>query len=81
MAIGIGRKYWSLYPKNLLFMNFQTLNKQRKMILIAAAIGLIAVFLPWIKMSASILGPLAPMIRGNATSGAGSCVGALIPSR
>jgi hypothetical protein len=56
MVIGIGRKYWSLYPKNLLFMNFQTLNKQRKMILIAAAIGLIAVFLPWIKMSASILG-------------------------
>ncbi|MEP6951674.1 MAG: hypothetical protein ABI863_20445 [Ginsengibacter sp.] len=29
-------------------MNFQTLNKQRKFVLIAAAIGIIAMFLPWI---------------------------------
>src|SRR5450432_319783 len=29
-------------------MNFQTMNKQRKFVLIAAAIGLISMFLPWI---------------------------------
>jgi hypothetical protein len=29
-------------------MNFQTLNKQRKFILIASVIGLVSVFLPWI---------------------------------
>lgn len=29
-------------------MNFQTINKQRKFILIAAAIGVIAMFLPWV---------------------------------
>ena len=29
-------------------MNFQTMSKQRKFILIAAAIGIIAMFLPWI---------------------------------
>lgn len=28
-------------------MNFQTMSKQRKMILIAAAVGVIAMFLPW----------------------------------
>lgn len=28
-------------------MNFQTMSKQRKMILIAAAVGAIAMFLPW----------------------------------
>jgi hypothetical protein len=28
-------------------MNFQTMNKQRKFILIAAAVGFIAMFLPW----------------------------------
>jgi len=33
-------------------MNFQTLNKQRKFILIAAAAGIIAVFLPWVTVSA-----------------------------
>jgi peptidoglycan/LPS O-acetylase OafA/YrhL len=32
-------------------MNFQTMNKQRKFILIAAGIGIIAMFLPWIKVS------------------------------
>ncbi len=32
-------------------MNFQTLNKQRKFILIAAVAGFIAMFLPWIKIS------------------------------
>ncbi|HEY4149224.1 MAG TPA: hypothetical protein VGM41_09855, partial [Chitinophagaceae bacterium] len=37
-------------------MNFQTLNKQRKFILIAALAGIIAVFLPWVTISAGFLG-------------------------
>ncbi|MGG9962036.1 hypothetical protein [Ferruginibacter sp. SUN106] len=32
-------------------MNFQTMNKQRKFILIAAAVGIIGMFLPWVKIS------------------------------
>lgn len=32
-------------------MNFQTMNKQRKFVLIAAAIGVIAMFLPWFRIS------------------------------
>ena len=32
-------------------MNFQTMNKQRKFVLIAAAIGVISMFLPWISIS------------------------------
>ena len=36
----------------LCFMNFQTMSKQRKYILIAAAVGLISVFLPWITVGA-----------------------------
>jgi len=32
-------------------MNFQTMNKQRKFILIAAAVGLISIFLPWVTVS------------------------------
>ncbi len=35
-------------------MNFQTMSKQRKFVLIAAAIGVVSMFLPWI--SVSILG-------------------------
>ena len=31
-------------------MNFQTMNKQRKFILIAAAVGILGMFLPWIKV-------------------------------
>jgi uncharacterized membrane protein len=31
-------------------MNFQTMNKQRKFILIAAAVGVIAMFLPWVRI-------------------------------
>ena len=31
-------------------MNFQTMNKQRKFVLIAAAVGIISVFLPWISI-------------------------------
>lgn len=29
-------------------MNFQTMNKQRKFVLIAAAVGIISMFLPWV---------------------------------
>ncbi len=32
-------------------MNFQTMNKQRKFVLIAAAAGVISMFLPWISFS------------------------------
>lgn len=32
-------------------MNFQTMNQQRKYILIAAAVGVIAMFLPWVEVS------------------------------
>jgi uncharacterized membrane protein len=31
-------------------MNFQTMNKQRKFILIAAVIGVVAMFLPWVSL-------------------------------
>ena len=31
-------------------MNFQTMNKQRKFILIAAVVGIIGMFLPWINV-------------------------------
>lgn len=31
-------------------MNFQTMSKQRKFILVSALVGIIAMFLPWIKM-------------------------------
>jgi Na+/pantothenate symporter len=37
-------------------MNFQTLHKQRKFILVLAAIGAISVFLPWFTVSAEGLG-------------------------
>ena len=37
-------------------MNFQTLNRQRKYILIAAAAGAIAVFLPWATISVDLFG-------------------------
>ncbi len=32
-------------------MNFQTMSKQRKFVLIAAAVGIISMFLPWISVS------------------------------
>jgi len=32
-------------------MNFQTMNKQRKFVLISAAVGIISMFLPWISVS------------------------------
>ena len=41
-------------------MNFETMSKQRKMILIAAAVGVISMFLPW----ASILGFTANGMHG-----------------
>lgn len=37
-------------------MNFQTMNKQRKFILIAAAAGVISVFLPWATVSMGLMG-------------------------
>lgn len=33
-------------------MNFQTMSKQRKFVLIAAAVGVISMFLPWVSVSA-----------------------------
>lgn len=32
-------------------MNFQTMNKQRKFVLIAAAVGIVSMFLPWLTIS------------------------------
>ena len=32
-------------------MNFQTMNKQRKFVLIASAIGIVSMFMPWISVS------------------------------
>lgn len=32
-------------------MDFQTMNKQRKLMLIFSLIGLIAMFLPWVRIS------------------------------
>jgi peptidoglycan/LPS O-acetylase OafA/YrhL len=40
-------------------MNFETMSKQRKMVLIAAAIGVISMFLPWISISIPIFGQTA----------------------
>lgn len=37
-------------------MNFETMSKQRKMILIASAVGVIAMFLPWWSISMGIFG-------------------------
>ena len=37
-------------------MNFQTMHKQRKVILLASALGVIAAFLPWQTISAGIFG-------------------------
>lgn len=43
-------------------MNFQLMSKQRKFILIAAGIGVIAMFLPWVKIS--FLGFTAGSVNG-----------------
>lgn len=37
-------------------MNFETMSKQRKMILIAAAVGVIAMFLPWWSLDMGFVG-------------------------
>lgn len=37
--------------KNFIVMNFQTMSKQRKFVLIAAAAGVISMFLPWVSIS------------------------------
>ena len=34
----------------IMFMNFMLMHKQRRFVLILAAIGIIAVFLPWVKV-------------------------------
>ena len=48
-------------------MNFETMSKQRKMILIAAAVGVIAMFLPW--MSISIFGFTGGSVNGMHSEG------------
>jgi hypothetical protein len=64
-------------------MNFQTLNRQRKFILLAALAGLIAMFLPWVTVSAdaaaadltdSIFGKQAMSLSENGMHGAGIIV-------
>jgi hypothetical protein len=50
------RRSNKLVSIKIAFMNYQTLNKQRKFILIAAAVGLIATFLPWKTISAGLFG-------------------------
>jgi len=51
-------------------MNFQTLHKQRKFVLLSAVLGLISVFLPWKTVSAGLFG--ASMSEGiNGFHGAG----------
>ena len=50
-------------------MNFQTLNRQRKFILLAALAGLIAMFLPWVTVSAgNLFGGLETGDNGAATA-------------
>ncbi|HRN80677.1 MAG TPA: hypothetical protein PKY29_10290 [Ferruginibacter sp.] len=46
-------------------MNFQTMNKQRKWMLIAAAVGVISMFLPWIKVSFLGMGSSQNGMHGN----------------
>jgi peptidoglycan/LPS O-acetylase OafA/YrhL len=48
-------------------MNFQTMSKQRKFILIAAAVGVISMFLPWVSIS---MGPFGG-VSTNGFHGAG----------
>ena len=56
MQVAAGSASHYLHQKK---MNFQTLNRQRKFILIAALAGLIAMFLPWVTVSAgNLLGGL-----------------------
>jgi len=52
-------------------MNFQTMSKQRKFILIAAAVGVISVFLPWVSVS---FGPYGGGFSANGFSGIGILV-------
>lgn len=48
-------------------MDFQTMNKQRKFLLIVSGVGIIAMFLPWIRVS--ILGIVAGSSNGMHGSG------------
>ncbi len=52
-------------------MNFQTMSKQRKFILIAAAVGVISVFLPWVSVS---FGPFGGSFSENGFNGIGILV-------
>jgi uncharacterized protein YacL len=51
-------------------MNFQTMSKQRKFVLIASAVGFISIFLPWVSIS---MGPFGSMST-NGFHGAGILV-------
>lgn len=46
-------------------MNFQTMNKQRKWMLIAAAVGVISMFMPWFKISFLGMGSSQNGMHGN----------------
>jgi predicted small secreted protein len=59
-----------LSKQNQLFMDFNTMHKQRKFVLIAAALGLISCFLPWFK--ASFMGISAAS--ANALDGTGGII-------
>ena len=45
-------------------MNFQTMNKQRKFILIAAAVGVISTFLPWVSVNFGGFGSFGYSVNG-----------------
>lgn len=46
-------------------MNFQTMNKQRKWMLIAAAVGVVSMFMPWFKISFLGMGSSQNGMHGN----------------
>lgn len=46
-------------------MNFQTMSKQRKAILIAAAVGVVSMFLPWVSISIAGFGASANGMHGS----------------
>src|SRR5689334_8359928 len=45
-----------LFILKTICMNFQTMHRQRKFIMLASALGIIAAFLPWQTISAGIFG-------------------------
>ena len=46
-------------------MNFQTMNKQRLYVLIAAAVGIISLFLPWVKVTIFFASATASAMNGS----------------